>query len=79
MPQRRMMGRARCDDGAFMIAAHFMEFLRMGGYAGFVWPAYGAAALVMGALLVQSLHRYRKAQRALADLQGRRPRRRGTP
>jgi heme exporter protein D len=60
-----------------MVAERIVEFLRMGGYAGFVWPAYAVAALVMGALLAQSLRRYRKAQRALDDLQSRRPRRRG--
>jgi heme exporter protein D len=62
-----------------MVAERVVEFLRMGGYAGFVWPAYAVAALVMGALLAQSLRRYRKAQRALDDLQSRRPRRRGAP
>ncbi len=62
-----------------MVAERIVEFLRMGGYAGFVWPAYAVAALVMGALLAQSLRRYRKAQRALDDLQSRRPRRRGAP
>jgi heme exporter protein D len=60
-----------------MVAERVVEFLRMGGYAGFVWPAYAVAALVMGALLAQSLRRYRKVQRALDDLQSRRPRRRG--
>ena len=24
-----------------------MEFLKMGGYAAFVWPSYGLAALVL--------------------------------
>jgi heme exporter protein D len=60
-----------------MVAERVVEFLRMGGYAGFVWPAYAVAALVMGALFAQSLRRYRKVQRALDDLQSRRPRRRG--
>ena len=30
------------------------EFFAMGGYAAYVWPAYGFAALVLIALLVQS-------------------------
>jgi heme exporter protein D len=34
-------------------------FLAMGGYAGFVWPAYGAALAVLGGLSVYSWRRYR--------------------
>ena len=37
------------------------EFFAMGGYAAYVWPAYGFAALVLIALLVQS---WRAAPRA---------------
>ena len=29
-------------------------FLAMGGYAGFVWPAYGVALAVLGGLAVHS-------------------------
>ena len=45
-----------------------MEFLDMGGYAGFVWPAYGLAALVLGGLALDSLRRLRTQQRDLHDL-----------
>ena len=34
-------------------------FLAMGGYAGFVWSAYGIAAAVLGGLSVYSWRRYR--------------------
>ena len=44
-------------------------FLAMGGYAQFVWPAYGAAALVLIVLLVWTLGGYRKRQRELDALQ----------
>jgi len=40
-------------------------FLAMGGYAGYVWPAYAAAAIVLGGLLAWSLAGYRRAQREL--------------
>ena len=30
------------------------EFLDMGGYAAFVWPAYGVTALILAALFVVS-------------------------
>ena len=43
-------------------------FLDMGGYAGFVWPAYGLAALVLAGLALDSLRRLRAQQRALHDL-----------
>jgi heme exporter protein D len=57
------------------------NFLAMGGYAGFVWPAYGMTALVLGGLLVQTLRRSRRARRELAALQRERPARarRGGP
>lgn len=38
----------------------------MGGYAAYVWPAYGFAALVLIALLVQS---WRSAGRRAAELE----------
>jgi heme exporter protein D len=44
-------------------------FFAMGGYAGFVWPAYATAAIVLGGLLVWSLAGYRRAQRELDALQ----------
>jgi len=49
-------------------------FLAMGGYAAYVWPAYGVAALVLLALLFDSLSAYRRAQRELATLSRQRPR-----
>jgi heme exporter protein D len=45
------------------------DFLAMGGYAAFVWPAYGIALLALGGLLVQSLRQYRARQRELDRLQ----------
>ena len=50
------------------------EFLAMGGYAVFVWPAYGVTVIVMAGLLVQSLRRYRRGQREFETLQRDRPR-----
>jgi len=41
-------------------------FLAMGGYGGFVWPAFGASAVVLGWLWVSSLRRLRGLERALA-------------
>ena len=32
----------------------FLDFIYMGGYAGFVWPAFGLTALLMIGLLVQT-------------------------
>lgn len=51
-------------------------FLAMGGYAQFVWPAYGAAALVLIALLVWTFAEYRRRQRELEALQRQDERRR---
>jgi len=48
------------------------HFLAMGGYARFVWPAFGLALVVLGGLLVESLVIYRKRQRELAAAESQR-------
>jgi heme exporter protein D len=50
-----------------------LGFLAMGGYARFVWPAYGVALTVLGGIAGASLRRYRQSRRALEALE-RRPR-----
>jgi len=54
-----------------------LDFLAMGGYAAFVWPAYAVAALVLGGLSWQSRNAYRRRQRELERLQQGRARRGG--
>jgi heme exporter protein D len=44
-------------------------YLAMGGYAGFVWPAYGVAVAVLGGLALWSWRRRRHAVLALERLQ----------
>ena len=41
----------------------------MGGYAVFVWPAYGVTAAVLGGLAFYSWRRYRRASARLEELQ----------
>jgi len=41
----------------------------MGGYAAFVWPAYGVALAVLGGMTWQAWRRYRASLRELARLQ----------
>ena len=45
------------------------DFFAMGGYAAYVWPAYAASALVLGAAVVLSLRAYRRARRILRELE----------
>jgi len=45
------------------------EFFAMGGYAGFVWSAYGATALVMVGLLIWSWRSRKAAEAALQQLE----------
>lgn len=45
------------------------EFFNMGGYAGYIWPAYGLSALVLIGLVAQSLAAYRRATREVANLE----------
>ena len=47
------------------------DFLNMGGYAAFVWPAYGISVLALGAATLLTLRAYRKARARLAALEGR--------
>ncbi len=44
------------------------DFLAMGGYGAFVWPAFGISALVLGWLWISSLRRLRLLERDLAAL-----------
>ena len=52
-----------------------VEFFAMGGYAVYIWPAYGIAAGVIVGLFVWSWRGLTQAERAEAAL-GRRERRR---
>ncbi len=52
------------------------EFLDMGGYAPFVWGAYGFCAVVLIAMLVQSWRRLRANEETLRRIEAARPRRR---
>ncbi len=44
-------------------------FLAMGGYAGFVWPAYAVACGVLAGLAAHSAWRYRQSVVTLERLQ----------
>ena len=44
----------------------FQSFVAMGGYAGYVWPAYGLTALMFVGMLVWTL-RSLKARRRLEE------------
>jgi len=47
-----------------------ITFLAMGGYAGFVWPAYGISAAVIAVMVGATLRAHRRAKRrprGLAD------------
>ena len=55
------------------------DFLAMGGYAGFVWPAFGLAAAVLVALWLGSHRRLRASRRALSLIEPERRTRGGEP
>ena len=50
-------------------------FLAMGGYGGFVWPAYAVALLVLAWLVIASLRQLAKAEAEVAALEAASPRR----
>jgi len=41
------------------------EFFNMGGYGGYVWPAWGVAVLVMGGLALSAWRTLRAREREL--------------
>ena len=45
------------------------NYFSMGGYAVYVWPAYGAAFAVLGGLALYCRLRYRQSVRTLEQLQ----------
>lgn len=47
------------------------EFLEMGGYARYVWPAYGAFALILAGLAIWTWRRSVAARRTLAEIEAR--------
>ena len=47
-------------------------FLEMGGHAATVWPAYGAAAAILGGLLVASLRQWARRRAELDRLEAER-------
>jgi heme exporter protein D len=51
-----------------------IRFFEMGGYAQYVWPAYGVTAAVLVGMLVESLAGYRRHRRELDALEEARPR-----
>ncbi len=45
-------------------------YFEMGGYAAFIWPSYGVAALLLVVLFLLSARRLQAAERALDDQDG---------
>ncbi|MCC7168069.1 MAG: heme exporter protein CcmD [Rhodospirillales bacterium] len=44
------------------------DFFAMGGYAGFVWPVYGLAALIMVVLMWRTVSVLKRRQAEFNDL-----------
>jgi heme exporter protein D len=49
------------------------EFLTMGGYAAYVWPAYAVALLVIGINVVAPLKRLRRVKAEIRRRDGAKP------
>ena len=45
------------------------EFFAMGGYAAYVWPCYGASALVLGLLIYFSVAAHRSSKEEIRNLE----------
>jgi heme exporter protein D len=46
-------------------------FFAMGGYAGYVWPAFGTSLIVLAGAAAWTFARLSRARRRLAALEGR--------
>jgi heme exporter protein D len=44
---------------------NWSDYFAMGGYAAFIWPSYGVAAVLLAALFLLSARRLHAADRAL--------------
>ncbi|XDZ66317.1 heme exporter protein CcmD [Alphaproteobacteria bacterium LSUCC0684] len=44
------------------------EFLSMGGYAAYIWPAWSVGVLILGGITLASIHRHRQSSARLAGL-----------
>lgn len=47
----------------------FAEFIEMGGYASYIWPVYGLAAIMMVGLILHALSRRKSVEKELLLLQ----------
>ncbi|MCP4952837.1 heme exporter protein CcmD [Arenicellales bacterium nBUS_48] len=45
-----------------------LEFFQMGGYAAYVWPAYGITALCMILVIVHPIRKHQKLRQTLSQL-----------
>jgi len=45
-----------------------MRFLAMGGYAGFIWPAYGITLIALGGAIALTLRAYVRAKTILSRI-----------
>ncbi len=45
------------------------SFFEMGGYARFIWPAFGLSFLVLGVLLVTSIRSFKNTEATLTSMQ----------
>ena len=59
-----------------MPMTNLADFLSMGGYAGFIWPAYGLGLVILLGLAILSRNWLRAEERAVAAMQAGAPHRR---
>ncbi len=45
-----------------------MQFMEMGGYAGYIWPAFGIVLAVMAFMWIAGMRGWRKSEQVLASL-----------
>ncbi len=50
-----------------------MSFWAMGGYASFVWPAYGVSAFGLAVAVIWTLKSYADAKKRLKALEDKKP------
>lgn len=45
---------------------NFHDFLKMGGYAAYIWAAYGIVVLMLGCQFYRAYHKWRRFRQELS-------------
>ena len=74
-----MDGSSASRSGTLPLLASISEYFAMGGYAGYVWPAYAVTVIMLVGTLMATLSGLRRREAMVKALEAARPPRRCRP